>query len=503
MSTAFDQNQSVLRFGAIGDGVTDCADAFRAACADRNGGIFVPAGHYRLLSDLTIDLPICLAPGAILMPDAGVTVTFAAYLDAGIYRIFGGAGWVILKENVTAYPEWFGGTRDGETDSTEAIRRAIACFPNGFGRVEFMPGTYLVSDTIHVTKSHMTLCGAVRRTRELFPMILSLSTTKPVVYLQGKTGGNPYDGGLEDVTLENLEFSRKQMGEEGSDTILVENAIYTTIQSCGFAHSQNGVRAVNVNGLRLFTVHATTGGNIPGKEVRGIFIDGSTRGSTGILIQDFIYYAYGSTKSITYGYKDTAFAGAVGGSTGDRRINNFECDGSCDYGIYSRSAGDFSCDISITDFSMDGIDICGIWLEANNPYNWQQVNITNAYFRLACPKNEAKAICATNFAFVHATNCHVDNAEGKNDGMLFRSSYGSTVTSSSFSGNPFSRPVVMEGCKQMVVSANTSNQTGELTFDHCSSLIVTANAMPSCTICDKDCDDSLIAQNLFANTSPM
>lgn len=488
---------SVTQFGAVGDGETDCTEAFKAASKSDKGSIYVPAGKYVIKSNLTISLPVRIDAGALIMIDNKITVTFEKYLDAGLYRIFGNDGNVVLQGNSVSYPEWFGGRNNGSTDSTRAIQRAIDCFPNGYGRVEFMQGKYLIIDSIVVTQSHMTLIGNSRQTRELFPMIISESASKPVLYLKGASGGNAYDGGLEDVTIENLEFSRTTMGREGSDTILLENTIYTTIQSCGFSMSQNGVRAVNVNGLRLYSVHATTGGDLPGKEVRGVFIDGSTRGSTGILIQDFIYYAYSSPNSITYGYKDVAKAGANGGSIGDRRINNFECDGSCDYGIYMSSAGDFACDISITDFTMDGIDTCGIYLEANNPYSWQQVNITNAYFRMDNKENKASALNVKNFAFVHATNCHVDNAVGKNNGFVFNNSFGSTVTACSFGGNGYNRPIAMDNCKQMVVTGNTSNVSGKLSFVNCNSIVVTSNVMPSCSLTNATCRDSIFENNLI------
>lgn len=486
---------SVKYYGAVGDEKTDDTQAFIKAISESDS-IYVPVGQYLIQSDITFDVPVEVEAGAVLNVSDGVTLIFSQYLDAGVCWIFDGSGKVLINGNATVYPEWFGAKNDGVTDSTSAIQNAIDSLSESGGRVEFMPGSYIVSDTLLITKNHMTLSGVSRQTRELSPMIVSTDSKKPVIHLKGATSGNAYDGGLEDVTLEYLEITRQEMGGEGSDTILVENTLYTTIQHCGFAHSQNGVRAVNINGLRLLTVHATTGGDIVGKEVRGVFIDGTERGSTGILINDYIYYAYNSSKSITYGYKDQVSENAIGGSTGDRRITNFECDGSCDYGIYISSSGDFSCDISISDFTMDGIDICGIYLKANNPYNWQQVNITNAYFRLANSNGKACAINVESFAFVHATNCHVDNAEGRNNGMVFKNTYGSTVSSCSFSGGDYIRIVSMNNSKQCVISTNTSNCGGQICLISCSDCILTSNSMTGASVVNNYNENCVIKDNI-------
>ena len=490
---------SVMLFGAVGNGTDDDTEALKNAMASEKGALYLPAGQYRISSDLTFKVPVTFAAGAILVPDDGVTLTFERAIDAALTRIFANGSKVVLKANGTSYPEWFGGRNVKSVDSTEAIQSAINCFPEGGGQVVFQPGTYRVTDTIVINadQHHMTLSGVSRQTRELSPCIESASRTKPVLHLKGVTGGNPYDGSLEDVTIENLEFTRVSMGEKGSDTILVENTIYTTIRNTGFAHSQNGVRAVNANGLRLYTVHATTGGDIEGEEVRGVYVDGSERGSTGILVDDFIFYAYGSSKSTTIGYKDYAAPNVIGGSIGDRRIKNFECDGSCDYGIYMESSGDFACDISIMELSMDGVDTCGIYLKGPNPYTWQQANITNVYLRLDNSSGKACAISADNFAFVHCTNVHVDNAVGKNDGIVFNKADGSTITSCSFSGGNFTNTIHVTNSSDICITGNTSNKAGALTLKANKNIVVTGNSMSTVALSSVRNTNLVAANNIL------
>jgi len=51
---------SVMDFGAVGDGVTDDTDAFKAAIATNDGAIYVPSGVYRITETLVIDTNVTI-----------------------------------------------------------------------------------------------------------------------------------------------------------------------------------------------------------------------------------------------------------------------------------------------------------------------------------------------------------------------------------------------------------------------------------------------------------
>ena len=95
---------NVADFGAVGDGSTDSKAAFVAADVQAqlvNGaGIYVPAAArgYVIASNTTITSPIILAPGALLQPGAGVTLTLDGAIDAPpTFQVFGGLGTVVVS----------------------------------------------------------------------------------------------------------------------------------------------------------------------------------------------------------------------------------------------------------------------------------------------------------------------------------------------------------------------------------------------------------------------
>ena len=110
-------------FGATGDGYTDDRNALAAADAAPGPNV-LPAGVYRVGSDLVLSSATRLEHGAMLRPDTGVTITFNAAIDTGLYHVFdlGAGGQVrIASDAADRVPiEWFGGSRDPAVDSSQA-----------------------------------------------------------------------------------------------------------------------------------------------------------------------------------------------------------------------------------------------------------------------------------------------------------------------------------------------------------------------------------------------
>ena len=126
------QMVSVKDFGAVGDGVTDDTQAFSDAIsvADSNGGgiVFIPtpSDSYKIASDITIPASVTLqfAPGAMLSPVTGITITINAGIMAGAYQIFAGAGAIAGKIAVVeVLVEWWGAKGDGVTLCADAFQR--------------------------------------------------------------------------------------------------------------------------------------------------------------------------------------------------------------------------------------------------------------------------------------------------------------------------------------------------------------------------------------------
>lgn len=490
--------ENVYDLGATGDGKTDDSAAFSS---EGEEWLLVPKGRYKIAKNIDVTRSLVFEAGAVLEVEAGISITFKGYIDApDSYHIIKN-GRIVMEKNNICYPEWFGAVADGKTDCTAAIQQAINCFPNGYGKIVFTGEKYLVTDTIKIRngQDHLSLEGIVRHTRENAPSILLNKSTGAVLEIKGTSGSGDYSGSLEDITVRNMEFSRSSMGGEGTDTIYIESTLYTTLENVGFSMSQNGVRVVGGNGIRFTTCHGTTGGDLPGKEVRGIYIDGTERGSTGILITDYLYYGYGSPNSICYGYKDYNAPGAVGGTTGDRRITNFECSGDVDYGIaiISDSCG-WSCDVSISAITMDGVRKSGIYMYAAGSRTFQQANIVNTYFRLN--STEAQAVTVDTYSNVNVLNMMVDNAvEGaKNTAISYKKANGGTVSAVAFAGSNYDQIIRLDRCSNVVISGNTSIFSGKLSVLNSKYCIVTGNSMNQVTYTEQNNTNCISETNIFA-----
>jgi len=91
---------NIKDYGARGNGSADdfpaLSQLISARLSAESGTVYLPRGTYRIGTNLTIpaNAHLVFDKGALLAPDAGVTVTIAATISAGTYRIFAGSGSV-------------------------------------------------------------------------------------------------------------------------------------------------------------------------------------------------------------------------------------------------------------------------------------------------------------------------------------------------------------------------------------------------------------------------
>lgn len=159
-------------FGAVGDGVTDDADAIHAAMdhAASLGGAWVtlPRTH-RLDDDLMFDDPrvgLQLQAGARVRPAEGRLVRVGAPLQAtGHWIDLSLEGEVDFAHGWSgvAHAEWWGTKGDGTTDDGPALAAAATVLARSGGTLVFAPGTYHVAQDIsfHASISLQLLPGAV------------------------------------------------------------------------------------------------------------------------------------------------------------------------------------------------------------------------------------------------------------------------------------------------------------------------------------------------------
>lgn len=162
---------NILRHGTNTDpGTTDMRAAFFNANAGSNS-LFVASGNYRIASNLTITKSIEFEQGAILVPDAGVTITINAPISAGPYQIFSTAAFGSLIRGTMCglvYVNWWGAVDDDSSDNGDEIRAAAAAVAArastasglGGGNVLTFPytstGVYRYSGTLYYYGSNVT-----------------------------------------------------------------------------------------------------------------------------------------------------------------------------------------------------------------------------------------------------------------------------------------------------------------------------------------------------------
>lgn len=163
---------NVLCNGATGDGVADEIPPLSTLLMSISGQkevLYFPKGVYRFGSNLSFPrhLRLVLDRGAVLAPDAGVTLTVDASLWTGLHLIFGGQGQIAgsLGEH-RYYPQWWGAAADGTADDAPAINRAVrAASDAGGGTVYLAKGVYRLATVtgsnkaLIVPKSRVNIVG--------------------------------------------------------------------------------------------------------------------------------------------------------------------------------------------------------------------------------------------------------------------------------------------------------------------------------------------------------
>ncbi|MGE0456397.1 MAG: hypothetical protein AB7I13_00385 [Vicinamibacterales bacterium] len=153
--------------GVIGDGTTDDRAALSAldTAALVSGAMAVlgprdsAAATIKVATDITIQSPLKIYPGAKLKPSSGKVITLNGPVHAGLYQIFdlSAGGTVVFGDHVIQEvpPEWWGAKADDSTDNATPWSQWAAALGSGSGQPAkssgvLARGIYQLGDTFHV-----------------------------------------------------------------------------------------------------------------------------------------------------------------------------------------------------------------------------------------------------------------------------------------------------------------------------------------------------------------
>jgi len=236
---------SVKDFGAVGDNSNEDYIAFQNASASSAGHIYVPPGNYKISANVTFNLPLIMAPGAVFYIASGVTFTVFNNLQAGVYKIFNcptGATVVFNKtKNTFGYAEWWGAVTGGG-DTATAINAALIALPE----VRLQAGYYEVASAINLTAGNQKLVGVGSKwpgVSNLSTRLLSSSSTLTVL----QVGATSYPGSY-DSMVKNLEVRDLYVGRLGNPAV-TSNCAGVLINYCNGARLDNVSSADSIRGF--------------------------------------------------------------------------------------------------------------------------------------------------------------------------------------------------------------------------------------------------------------
>lgn len=312
---------NVKEFGARGDGTTDDTAALQAAITAAQSGIdgtsdvYVPAGTYKIVSNLTVPAGVNLVftTGAILAPQTGATFTINGTITAGLWQIFstsGGGSFAFSGTPLPApelRPEWWGAKADGSTASATAIQAAInalaALSPSG-GVVRLTRGKYVLGSTgLTIVADHIILQGEGGSMQDLTgraPTILSYTGSGNAITI-GSTSLSGYQYG--DI-VRDLEIAGSSAAGacgirfvpgSGSPTTescvkcLVENVAVVGFTGSGAIGIDLGQATINTILRRLNVLNCAQGINAAFVQGTDILLDSvevrGTNGGPGMIVQ--------------------------------------------------------------------------------------------------------------------------------------------------------------------------------------------------------------------------
>ncbi len=201
--------------------------------------------------------PIQFIPSGKLKPAAAQVITLSGRVESGMYQIFdtstGGAGSIVTGPNTPAvYAEWFGAAGDGVTNDTAAIQAAISAT---FSTVQLLAKVYEITSGLTITHDGETLTGTAigQVPAYLGTTLQTATTTGNSILLSGGGSGNCGSGGLNAVTVKNLNI-RHTAAQTQDSSIAVDHTCLSMISN---VYTYNSFVGIYITSSTLLTVEYT------------------------------------------------------------------------------------------------------------------------------------------------------------------------------------------------------------------------------------------------------
>jgi len=241
-----------------------------AAVGSDQATLYISPGNWTIAVNLLFPPNITLkfARGAMIEIKKDAEVNIDGEIDAGIFRIFTGGGFIRGNiQSLYIYPQWWGARGDGSTDDYEAISKAVKAATGG--RLYFKRGIYLTSKMI-ILPDHISIdCDPQTIIKAAKPMEGIIAVTTPNYSIQQFNlknmildGNNLADNCLRlykvsmnnFVALEGISASRA-LGD-GIRLLACQGGSFRNVTA-----SKNGGNGISVEGCNAAKLYAISGVN--------------------------------------------------------------------------------------------------------------------------------------------------------------------------------------------------------------------------------------------------
>ena len=425
-----------------------------------------------------------IATNVIYDIDPDATLTFNSDFVAPRKSIFIGGGTVVFTKTSTVFPEWFGAVRDGLTDCTTAINKAIQSLKGG-GIVSLASGKwheytqkfenyYLCNNTINLSMDNVALVGCKPKAMILSSAMIGIEVKRTVSSSQYAYA---QDCDIYNVNIKNTLVNQESIG------INVDGAIRGHLQTIEVRDFGKGVCIKNSVNEFLNNVIATPNPKVP---LAFGFFAGTDENNSGPFNNDSIYF---NNCMVTGGANTVAFS-AKGSKISDLFFNHCEA-GNCYTGIEivytedSTPTDETELDIHIASCILDGCHYAAISLQGNANFNGN-LSISDCFCSSATI-NSAYGVVMNTGLNVAISNC---TFIGKNSAgyiaIAMSNCHECIITGCTFLG--FQKGINMNtACSECVINANTflarwHNAIAAIHLAACANNTINANAIGSVTV---------------------